>query len=303
VRNTPSKRQRSAFTLIELLVVIAIIAILIGLLVPAVQKVREAAARTQCTNNMKQMALGANSFHDAKKRMVDSGDASTNTPVAAPNPQPTTGWGAQYQLLPYIEQPGMYENPVGNQGVRVAIYICPSRSRPNVTTPGPSPTTTSAAYSAPLTDYALNCYNDANGGKQFSRMSSAPLSPKIPMSLITNWRGSSNLILFGEACQDPTAAATLVDGSDTNSNGYQNIFSGGNLGTSRTGSGIIADAPGNGGVPGGTNIGNWGSAHNGGIQVAFCDGHVATVTFDFSNNANFIYALTLYNKLAYSLEP
>jgi prepilin-type N-terminal cleavage/methylation domain-containing protein len=167
-------QKRSGFTLIELLVVIAIIAILIALLVPAVQKVREAAARTQSINNLKQIVLATHGFNDANKRLPFPGNSD-----AQANNNNTGTWG--FQILPYIDQTPMYQNPAGaSLTTSVAAFMCPGRSRSTGVTAGPS------------TDYMFNlCLNNQNAG------ATANQATNNKRNMLSILDGTSNTIFVG----------------------------------------------------------------------------------------------------------
>ncbi|MCA9031140.1 MAG: DUF1559 domain-containing protein [Planctomycetaceae bacterium] len=123
--------RRSAFTLIELLVVIAIIAVLIALLLPAVQQAREAARRSQCKNNLKQIGLAIHNYADAYSKFPPS--ATMN--LAATNTGNNGSWSVHGRILPYLEQGNLYsqvdlstawdfQSPIS--GLKIPVYSCPS---------------------------------------------------------------------------------------------------------------------------------------------------------------------------------
>ena len=123
------KIRRNAFTLIELLVVIAIIAILIALLVPAVQKVREAAARLQCTNNLKQIGLGLHQYHDAYKQFPPGYIDGNTDPSSTPDNDVGPGWGWASFLLPYLDQGNLYSQINFKVGVGVGVNVQVSQTQ------------------------------------------------------------------------------------------------------------------------------------------------------------------------------
>jgi prepilin-type N-terminal cleavage/methylation domain-containing protein/prepilin-type processing-associated H-X9-DG protein len=187
------RRSGAGFTLIELLVVIAIIAILIGLLLPAVQKVREAAARTQCSNNLKQIGLALHSYHDANKRLPPPRGNHVPTPLFTEY----RGW--MCEILPHIEQGNlanaMYTNPwstgfFANFGRPVQSYLCPSDGRNlQVIQSGNGALTSYLGVTGSDNDINLQFNGPTNGVFNISSMG-------IRLTDITD--GTANTLMVGE---------------------------------------------------------------------------------------------------------
>jgi len=200
---------RRGFTLIELLVVIAIIAILVALLLPAVQQAREAARRTQCKNNLKQLGLALHNYHDIFKTFPPGWVDQTNNQAS--------NWGWAMYLLPQIDQAPLYESlDVGNGSLGLALldtvklglmfntfpaFRCPSDTAPDLNDEQTQLDTTGTAHFVATSNYVA-----ANGAGSFSGDSTAPGGEKLKGAFGQNSRskirnftdGTSNTIMIGE---------------------------------------------------------------------------------------------------------
>jgi prepilin-type N-terminal cleavage/methylation domain-containing protein/prepilin-type processing-associated H-X9-DG protein len=258
-------RSAAGFTLIELLVVIAIIGVLIGLLVPAVQKVRAAAASAQCQNNLKQLGLAFHSHHDARGYFPSGGWAWWTPPTyingqAAVGVQQQAGWG--FQILPFIEATNTW-----NAGAQVAIatphsiFFCPARRDAQTVTYEDeyTPPVTGTLLTHALCDYAASNREGTGAVRQY-----------YPLRIRDMTDGTSSTLLLGDKRLN---LADLGQPQPDDNEGYTTGFDDDTIRTTNMppiedfyGSGWDVNA-------------RFGSSHTGGINIVMVDGSVHFLSY------------------------
>jgi prepilin-type N-terminal cleavage/methylation domain-containing protein len=191
-------RSCRAFTLIELLVVIAIIGILISLLLPAVQKVREAASRTQSLNNIKQMCTAVHACQDAYRKLPPSGgsfpgpDDGTGNYASWSTPAPAHRGSLQYMLLPFVEQQDLYNSAISDSwGINAPMALYMSPSDDVLTGIGPN-------TGRPTTSYPNNGFVFSMIPGQVGSFNSSWSQSSVASLASTFKDGTSGTILFSE---------------------------------------------------------------------------------------------------------
>jgi prepilin-type N-terminal cleavage/methylation domain-containing protein/prepilin-type processing-associated H-X9-DG protein len=294
-----TSRRRLGFTLIELLVVIAIIAVLIALLLPAVQAAREAARRAQCVNNLKQLALAAQNYHDVNLAFPP-GAMSQNDPKKTPQPYYVTNFSCFVRLLPFSEQSTVYnavnfsltQRNVDNitvAAIKLSILSCPSDPNDPQPMSGTAPNSNFGFDSYP-TNPIFNCYFSSYAGCQgtfhnnnYQGTSNYPVRqaqtngvifPDATINIASITDGTSNTFIFGEHVKGLlpiySISYSVSDFAWYTGNYYDTQFTTlypPNVGTSSTAGitpkGLAYYYP--------TSAS---SRHPGGLNMAFCDGSV-----------------------------
>ncbi|HKM56665.1 MAG TPA: DUF1559 domain-containing protein, partial [Isosphaeraceae bacterium] len=224
---------RKGFSLIELLVVIAIVAILVGMLMLAVQKVREASARIVCANNLHQIGIAFALHHDTYSFLPTGGQgygasrtwSSGVGSIPASYDKQQWAWG--YQILPYIEQENLWQDPSDQTvaGTPIKVFFCPSRRPPMALSGG-----SWAVHAEPrgMTDYAGNAGTTSQGGDGGGVYGNGADGTVVMMGAVSPIRftditdGTSNTILVGEKHMNATPAQSQCQPDDND--GYVGGF-------------------------------------------------------------------------------
>lgn len=256
--------RRSAFTLIEVVVVLAIILVLIGLLLPAIQKVREASARIHCANNLRQIGLAFHAHHHCVGCFPAGGThlppefPSSADPTATTPSQRGQSWSWAYLLLPYVEQSDLYHtaNCLAVRNTPMKIYYCPSRRAV-------------AVYSgAAKIDYAGNAGDQTEGQNGLVMRTTQGV---VHIADVTD--GTSNTVMVGEKQLNRATFGTSVDDDESYCTpGWNDDWE-----VYRWGAGSPASDT---NAPGETTASRvFGSAHYTGFTCAFADGSVHFIRY------------------------